>query len=110
MSNRILNTPTDPHLDAKLRKSMTFKDIFLEALYAFAANAKEYKHIREYFNEGTVGPTFEDIIKAVQDNSDKGKMYLEQFRQLTEMELTARGVYSDQAEKKVLWGQDVTNN
>lgn len=92
----------NPALDAKIRLNMSFKDIVLQALYAFKQNTDEIKHIREYLNQGG-GATFEDIIKAIEDDSPQGLGYLELLRQITVAELESRGVYSPQTDKKIIW-------
>jgi hypothetical protein len=59
--------------------------------------------------EKKVGKSWEDIIKAVEDGSPEGNGYLDLFRQLATMELDARGVYSPQVEKNIVWGEDIND-
>lgn len=85
---------------AKKRLAMSFRDIVLAAVTGFIENEASYKPLREYFAQGG-GASWQDIKKAIEDDSDLGKRYVEMFRQLVEAELMARGVYSSQAEKKI---------
>ncbi len=90
----------DAHEYAKLRKSLQFKDYVLIALEQFAANEKEFRQLKEYFNTGG-GMTWADILKAVRDDSDKGKEIIELFRMLTLSELEWRGVYAPEVDKPI---------
>lgn len=90
----------DAHQYAKLRKQLTFKDYVLMALEAFSKNEREYRPIREFFSTGG-GMTWGEILKAVRDDSDKGKEIVELFRQLTLSELEWRGVYAPEVDKPI---------
>ena len=99
MSDILINSG-DPHEYAKARLELSFRDIVIEALKAFALNDKEFKELREYFSTGG-GMTWNDILKAVQDDSEEGLRIVELFRQLTEAELASRGVIAQQADKHI---------
>lgn len=85
---------------AKARKKLSFRDFVIMALEGFSKNEKEFKQIRTYFAQGG-GATWNDILKAVRDDNEQGKRYVEMFRQVTEAELMSRGVISPEAEKPI---------
>lgn len=90
----------NPHEYAKFRKSLKFRDYVIMVLEQFAANEKEYKQFREYFSTGG-GMSFDDILKAVRDDSEQGKQIVELFRQLSMFSLEDRGVYAPEVEKPI---------
>lgn len=90
----------DPAAYAKQRLALGFRTYLLETLKAFSQSSKDYRQLRDYFAQGG-GASWEDIIKAVEDDSEQGRNYVELFRQLVEAELHARNVVSNQVEKPI---------
>ncbi len=104
----ILNNDTDKLREefarsqqfAQERLAKPFREYVIEILQSFVAATREFPEVKAYFSDG--GPSFSDMLKAVQDDSEEGRQIVEMFRKRTEMDLAAKGVHSDQVLKPLV--------
>ena len=76
---------------ARYRLNLPLREYVLETLRGYRDRALVDKNFAEFSSQGG-GASWNDIIKAVEDGSELGRMYVEQFRQVTEAEMKARGI------------------
>lgn len=68
-----------------------FRQIVLENLYALRELDKESKQFATFFAQGG-GATWNDVIAAIEDNSELGQKYLDEWQLLVYADMQSRGI------------------
>lgn len=76
---------------AQAELAKPFRQIVLEQLYALRELDKESKQFATFFAQGG-GASWSDMIAAIEDNSELGQKYLDEWQLLVYADMKSRGI------------------